>query len=288
MLQERIFKEYPSVKIPESFQEQERGFFLCCENIKVLAGNGLESWKNDVESAWIKLSQPSDTFEFILRKSGVETVNYTPVSVPFVEEPDAFYCTIKWADVLALEGPGTYQIIINYDIGGISGEIVWRNFTYCLKEYTISNALETARIRAIFNLEHEIEGINFTGSNVESSLRFHGQIKKDQPNHKRRNVVQQNRRIEPVISENQQTWLMITDGYTDPILSLIENLYLLSANELFIADYNAHTNSYDILDREVTMLEDETPEREPVDEFARQDVLTCKVGDRFRNKKTYY
>ena len=133
-----------------------------------------------------------------------------------------------------------------------------------------------------------IEGIDFTGSNVEDSIRFFGQIRKDQPNTKHRNVTEQNRRIEPIISEKSQTYIIETDGYTDPMLKLLEELFLLSSNEMFISDYNAHTNSYEILDTEVTMLEDESPEREPSDRFTRQEVLTCVVGNRFRNERTHY
>ena len=292
MIQERIKKDYPSAKIPQQFVEQDRGFVKCCDKFTVLAGNGAESWKNDVNSAWLKLSQPSDTVSFTVEKkvgsAWVQTVFYNPPVFQCVNEPFAFYTTVFWAEVQNLEGNGCYRIKRTWNIGGFIGFDIWRNTMYTLKDYTIKNALKTARIRVKFNLVQEIEGIDFTDSNVEDSIRFNGQIRKDQPNTRFVTVTQQNRRIEPVMSEKSQTYMIETDGYTDPVLALMENLYLLSPNEMWISDHNAHTNSYEILDKEVSLIEGESPEREPDDKFARQEVLTCKVGDRYKNEITYY
>lgn len=292
VLQERIKKDYPGIRLPVSFVEQNRGFDKCCDEFPVLAGNGSESWKNDVNSAWLKLSQPSDTVVYILEKNDgngwVETVNYTPPVFGFIKEPFAFYTTVFWAEVQNLEGNGCYRIKRQFNIGGFIGEDIWRNALYRLEDYTIENALQTARIRVKFNLVHEIEGIDFTDSNVEDSIRFNGQIRKDQPNISHTTVTYQNRRIEPVVSQSEPTYIIETDGYTDPILSLFEQLYLLSPAEMWISDYNAHTNSYNILDHEAALIDGESPEREASERFSRQDVLICKVGDRFRNKKTYY
>lgn len=286
--QERIKVKYEAVKLPETFEEQDRGFEKCCEKVLVFGSPDPETWKSDVTSMWVKLANPSDSFTFVLKKDGVPTTIYTPTPIEFVNEPNAFYATIKWDEVLNLEGRGCYTLVTQYNIGGMTGENIWRNTTYQLEEFSIEAARTTARIRAFFNLEQMIEGINFKESNVEDSIRFHGQIRKEQPNLKQRNVTQNNRRIEPIISEKYQTYTIETDGYTDPMLSLLEDLFLLSANELFISDYNAHTNSYGILDTEVTMTEEDSPEREPDDRFTRQEVLTCVVGNRFRNQRTHY
>jgi len=293
MIQERIKRDYPAVKIPQQFTEQDRGLEECCEKVLVLAGNGLESWKNDITSAWLKLSQPSDTVSFTVEKkvggAWAQTTFYNPPINQVVLDALAFYATVLWADVQNLEGNGCYRIKRTFNMGGFTGFDIWRNTTYELKSYTIQNAKHTARIRTVWNLNHKIEDIDFTGSNVQDSIRFYGQIRKDQANTKYRNVTQQNRRVEPVIAEKWQTWIIETDGYTDPMLELMENLFLLSPAEMWIADYNAHTNSYDILDQEVVLMgEDSAPEREVSDRFARQDVLTCTVGKRVRNEKTTY
>jgi hypothetical protein len=60
---------------------------------------------------------------------------------------------------------------------------------------------------------------------------------------------------------------------------------LLSENELFISDYNAHNHSYRYQDLPVIVTE--SPEIEYYD-FSREAKLTCIVGDKFKNKRSYY
>jgi len=287
MLQERIKNFYRSVKLPEVFEEQDRGFFKCCEPMLVLAGNGLESWKNDVTSAWIKTSDPTDTFAFkVLGSDGLPVPGYTVVTNEFPNEAGAYYTTVQWLDIYNLAGPDCYQIAVSYNIGGYSGSFVWG--VYDLQPYTIENAIGTARLRVVFNLNQTIEGINFTGSNVQDSIRFKGQIDKDQPNTEVNNLTYRDRTVKTIVNELLQTYLITTDPYTDVILKKFETLYLLSANELFLSDHNAHSNSYEILDTPASMLEGESPEREKPEQYSRKVVLTCKVGDRNTNKRTFY
>jgi len=287
MLQERIKTFYKGVQLPVVFSEQDRGFFKCCEPMKVLAGNGLESWKNDVSSAWIKTSDPSDSFTFkVVNSQGLPVAGYVVSVNEFPNEAGAYYTTVNWLDILNLEGAGCYSILITYNIGGYSGAFTWG--VYNLQPYTIENAIGTARLRVVFNLNQTIEGINFTGSNVQDSIRFKGQIDKDQPNTEIKNLTYRNRTVKTIVNEYLPTYLIETDPYTDEVLKKFETLYLLSGNEIFISDYNAHSNSYEILDLPASMLEGESPEREKPDQYSRAAVLTCKVGDRNINKRTFY
>ena len=78
--EERIFREYQSIKLPDVFEEEDRGFFKCCEPQLVLADPFSEdSWKSDITSAWIKLSDPTDTSSIVLLKDGQATAY--PVSI---------------------------------------------------------------------------------------------------------------------------------------------------------------------------------------------------------------
>jgi hypothetical protein len=285
MLQERIKKFYPSIQLPEVFEEDDRGFAKCCHKFLVLAGGDSESWKNDVTSAWIKLADPSDTFSFVLVDADTQiATSYTPTDQPFANEDNAYFTTIHWRDVLASDGPKCYEILVTYNIQGYSGSFSWG--TYELKPYSIQNALKTARIRVKFNLNQQIEGINFTGSNVEDSIRFNGQIRKDQPNTEIDNLIYNDRHVETVINENLQTYEIITDPYTDEVLRKFTDLYLLSANEMWISDYNAHSHSYRTQDLPVTIQD--TPNKERPDDFSRFEYLTCIVSDRSKTKRTFY
>lgn len=285
MLQERIKNTYPVVTLPEEFQEENRGFDICCENELVVASNDSnDTWKNDVKSAWIKLASSADTATFTLTDLNDVATAYVCTSVAFVNEDNAYYCTIPWQDVLTSDGTGCYKLTLDYEIGGLTGSLVWG--TYELIEYSVEALLGTARLRSIFNLRQEIEGINFTGSNVEDTIRFFGQIRKDQPNMEIEELIYKSRRIETVINENLQSWIMETDPYTDEMLRRFERLYLLSSNELFISDHNAHTNSYRIFDHAVKVSE--SPERSQPERYARQEIITCKLFDRVKNERTYY
>lgn len=282
--EERIFREYQSIKLPDVFEEEDRGFFKCCEPQLVLADPFSEdSWKSDITSAWIKLSDPTDTSSIVLLKDGQPTAY--PVSiVEFPNEPDAFYRTIFWKDVLATDGVGCYTIEVTYDISGMAGSFTWG--LYELKQFSTENALKTARIRCKFNLKQSIEGINFTGSQVEDTVRFYGFIGDRQPNTEIDNLIYQSRVVKTVTRENLDSYIIGTDPYTDEMIRRLTNLYLLSENEMWISDYNAFNHSYRVND--LAVIVQESPEIDYLDQYQRKAVLTCLVGDRIKNKRTYY
>lgn len=281
-LEDRTAFEFESIQFPPIFVEQKRGLKDCCCEQIVLAGGGTESWKNDLSSAWIKLSGIDDSVSFRLYKCGVAT-DYAPPVYEFVNEANAYYTTIVWADVLLSDGVGNYELIVSFMISGVTGQFTWAE--YSLHQYTIQNALTTARVRAIFNGYHEIEGINFTGSNVESTHRFHGFIGNRQPNTEIDNVIYNNREMKRVIRENLNDYELITDPEDECIIKPLVDLYLLSENELYISDYNAHNHSYRYLDLPVIVSESPTIEYKTL---SRKAVLTCKVADKLKNQRTYY
>ena len=202
----------------------------------------------------------------------------------FANEPFAWYCTIPWKDVLASDGIGCYKLELEYNIGGVSGSFTWG--VYELKEYSLSTAKFTARLRVNFNLNQAIEGINFANSNVEDTLRFNGFIGERQPNMEIDNLIYQDRTVKTVVRENLNTWQIKTDPYTDSIIALMTDLYLLSENELYISDYNQFNHSHKILD--IPVIVQESPEIDYLVEYQRKAVLTCVVGDKEVNKRTYY
>lgn len=280
--EDRTFKEFKSVKLPEQFNEQQRGDISCCCEYMVLAGNGTESWKNDVTSAWIKLSDANDSVQFVLEKDG-QPISFIPTPMSFVNEPNAWFTTINWIDVLNSDGEGCYTLSIVYDISGISGVLVWG--MYKLKQYTIENALKTARIRVKFNGKQQIDGIDFTASNVESSMRFFGFIGKRQPNTEIDNIIYSDRQMKRVIRENLNQYEITTDPSGECIIKPLVDLFLLSENEMWISDYNAHNHSYRYLDTPVIVEESSKIDYK---DFSRLAVLTCIVSDKFKNQRTFY
>jgi len=280
-IEDRIFREYKSIKLPQSFVEQDRGLTDCCCTQLVLGGAG-ESWKNDKTSMWIKLSDEIDTYQFLLLDCN-QNVLETYDAIAFPNESNAYYCTVNWLDVLTSFGQGNYTLAIAYSISGVSGLLLWGD--YKLLPYTIQNALKTARVRAIFNGKQTIDGIDFTNSNVESTHRFYGFIGNRQSNMAIDNIIYDNREMKRVIRENLNDYEIITDPEDECILRPLLELFLISENELYISDYNAHNHSYRYLDLPVIVSESPSVEYK---DLSRKAVLKCKVADKFKNQRTFY
>ena len=279
--EDRMQWSFKSISIPQDFVEDDRGLKDCCCEQLVLASAG-ESWESDKSSGWIKLSDSLDTCTFTLTKNGVAT-NYVPTPVAFPNETNAFYATIDWYQVLLQDGAGCYNFSIAFDISGIVGTINVGNFK--LKQYSIQNALGTARIRSVFNGVQEADGLNFTGADVVSDMRFNGYIGNRQPNMEIDNIIYGNREMKRVIRENLYSYDIITDPLQECIIKPITELYLLSENQLFISDYNAHNHSYRYND--LPVIVQDSPEIEYYD-FSRKAKLTCKVSDKYKTNRTYY
>jgi hypothetical protein len=280
-LEDRIFRNYDSIKLPQSFAEQDRGLKDCC-CVALVLGSNSESWENDLTSFWIKLSDNVDSASFdLLDCEGNVIDSFATNSFP--NEPNGYYATCDWGQILSTYGQGEYSLAITYSISGVSGTLLWGD--YKLLPYTIQNALKTARVRAIFNGKQTIDGIDFTNSNVESTHRFYGYIGNRQPNMEIDNIIYDNREMKRVIRENLNDYEIITDPEDECILRPLLELFLISENELFISDYNAHNHSYRYLDLPVIVSESATVEYK---DFSRKAVLKCKVADKFKNSRTFY
>ena len=281
-VEDRIFRKYDSIRLPRVFEEEDRGFARCCCVVPVLASSSSDSWKNDKTSAWIKLSSLTDIAEAKLYKDGIETT-YSPTAVSFVNEPFAFYWTINWNDVLNSDGAGCYTLKISYDISGVQLTFTWG--IYDLKPFTTETANFTARVRAIYNDYNQVEQIDFTNSMVEDSCRFNGFIGNRQPNMSTDNLIYQNREMKKVIRENLNSYEIITDPTCEGIIRKLTDNLLLSENDLFLSDYNAHNHSYRFND--LPAIVESSPEITYY-EGSREASLKCVAGDKFKDQRTYY
>ena len=280
--EDRQLFEYKSIKLPKPCGEQNRGLEECCCEELVLALSTSNSWQTDKTSAWMKLSSNTDSVNFRLYKDGVLTT-FTPTAVLFPNEPFTYYTTINWIDVLTLDGAGCYELKVSYNVSGIQGVFTWGK--YRLLPFTIQNALKTARIRVNFDGYHEIEQINFTGSGIESTFRFYGYIGNRQPNTEIDNIIYNNREMKRVIRENLNEYEILVDPSLKCVTQPLVDLYLLSENNLFISDYNAHNHDYCLND--LPVIVSQSPELTYYD-FSRKASLKCVVADKFKNKRTYY
>lgn len=281
-IEDRHKKEYNAIKLPKICLEEDRGITDCCCEYLVLGSSSANSWENDLTSAWIKLSDPLDSYSFELYKDGVLTA-YQPTPQAFPNQLYSYYVTINWNEVLASDGVGCYELKAGYVISSIVSEFTWGR--YRLEPFSVKNAVKTARIRAEFSGYHEIEGINFTDSGIISDLRFYGYIGNRQPNMEIDNIIYNNREMKRVIRENLNSYEILTDPTHKCITEPMIDLYLLSENNLYISDYNAHNHNYCIDDLPVIVKE--SPELTYYD-FSRKAKVRCVVEDKFKDKRTYY
>ena len=91
--------------------------------------------------------------------------------------------------------------------------------------------------------------------------------------------------MKKVLRENLNTYEINTDPLKEEFITKLTDVLLLGENQMFISDYNAHNHSYKIND--VPVILQESPEIEYFD-FARDAVLSATVGDKVKNKRSYY
>lgn len=283
IVQERIKQDVKLITLPNVFIEEDRGYKVCCEPELVLASGTNDTWKNDITAAWVKLYSSSDTVTFKLKDENGNDTTYQPATNNFANDLYSKYCEVQWKSVLAAEGIGCYSIEVEYEISGITGAFTWGR--YHLRNYSIDIANGTARFRAVWNHYNEIEDINFSGSNVQGTIRFKGYIGSRQPNKEVNNLIYSNREVRSVVRENLNTWEFETDPMKEQYTRMICDLFLLSEVQLFASDYNDFNHSYNINDIPVIIEESEQIEYL---EFFRGAIVKGKLGDKFKNKRAIY
>jgi hypothetical protein len=262
----------------------------CCTPELVLASisDPSSTWKNDITSAWFKIEDSPDTIEFKLYKEvdGVDVLaNYQPTKTEFVVNPSLtdYYASVIWRSVLSSDGEGCYKYKLEWNLGGTSGVTEWGE--YQLLTYSAENAKGTIRLRVVLNQYQSNEGIDFTGSKVQDTMRLHGFIGKREPNMVIDNLVYQDRKSYNVQREIINNYTLFTDpikqGFADDII----DLYLLSEFELYLSDHNPFNFTSEFKDTPVIV--EESPTMEYID-FTNLVKITAKLQDKKKDKITKY
>lgn len=262
----------------------------CCTPELVLASvtDPSTTWKNDITSAWFKIDDDTDTIEFKLYKEvdGVEVLaNFQPTKTPFVTNPfdTDYYATIPWKTVLSSDGEGCYHYKLEWNLGGVSGTTEWGE--YQLLTYSAENAKNTIRLRVVLNQYQSNEGIDFTGSKVQDTMRLAGFIGKREANMVIDNLVYQDRKSYNVQREIINNYTLFTDPIKQSYADDIIDLYLLSEFELYISDHNPFNFTSEFKDTPVIV--EETPTLEYID-FTNFVKITAKLQDKKKDKLTKY
>lgn len=282
----RVKKVFKIVTLPKVITIEDYGVKECCDKYNVFGEiNQTETWKNDVTSAWVKLFESTDTATFSLKKDGVAVTNYVINVNSFDTSRELYskYITIKWNEVLALEGAGCYTLEVTSNISGFTNTTIWG--MYYLQPYSTQLARNQIRIKAHFNQFHTIEDIDFTNSNVVDTLRVYGMFGNRKPNFVIDNNINQKRNVDNIVREQMNTYELLTDPVKSNYTSKLIDLYLLSETDLYITDHNDfnHVQTY----KDFNVIVQESPEVD-YKNLSNLASVKCVLSDKVKNKRAYY
>jgi hypothetical protein len=281
----RYKEDVAIVRFPEGFTEEDRGVKLgCCENFSVLAhASENDSYKNDIELAFIKKSALTDVVTFTITKCGT-TGNLTNLGTVAVFNQDtlAVGFMFDWQQYLTTYGVGTYTIAVAFTISGVTGGFDWG--VYDLEAYSIYTASNSIRVRSKFNSFSDSENIDFSNSNCTTTLRLKGYFGDAQNNTEITQLITKGFVSQKVKREN----LIAYELKTVPLLQMFTRrlqFQFLNQDETFISDHNKTNHNYNLFDVSVVM--DEGAEFTYRTGSRLADVK-ASFGIRKKNQKSFY
>lgn len=237
----RAKEHYNIVGLPTQLTPEDRGLIECCCAYDVVADlTSSSSWKNDVKGVYIKLSDVSDTYSFVIKKCDAVLSNLgTVLNCP--NDPLTKGFIYNWKQYLQNHGIGIYTIEVNYSIAGVTGSYVIGAFN--LQHYNLERLNETVRIKSVFNSYSMEENIDFTGSNFTDTLRVGGYFGLMKPNAEINNLIDKGRKMVKTTREFVKSYELIAEPLTSCESPLLLK-HLLNEDGCYISDYNISNHSY--------------------------------------------
>ncbi len=239
-LVEQVRKKWNVVKtIKKSFDDYDD--VDCCDfTQKVFAEYDTTSnEKNDLCAAWFQLYN-GGSVDFVLYKNDMLT-EFQPTVQTFPSQSNARFCQFGWVNVLSDDGPGCYVLKIIYTPAfGDVQTIIWGQ--YELQEYTREKVFGLVNLRVNFNSFHSIENIDFTNSNIVSSINIPGLFGQRKPKTEVDNNMYPNGVVEKVVNENKNIYTFTTNPMASFFTDKLIDLYFLSGNNFYITDNNFGSN----------------------------------------------
>ena len=267
------------VKYFQVIEEEE--FTECCDFFKVFASSDLDNTDpklNNISSAWQGFSQGS-TLVFELYKDGVLS-SWQPNTVTFPFQSNAKYCKVKWKDVLIEDGIGCYEIIASITAPSSNYSITFGK--YELFEYSEERCRGLVSIRSLFDLNQQIEGINFRKSNIIDTINIEGVFGFRDPKTETVTYVNGVYENNVVVNENLNEYTLKVNPCTEYFTKKLVDLHFLSASKMQISDFNRNHNNYSLKD--VVFKSIDTPNYW---ENSIKAGLSATFTDRKVNNRTY-
>lgn len=276
------------ITFPKGNEEEDRGRKdCCCEEAVLASSTSTDVLKNDVKGVHIKKSDPSDIVTFTIEKCGGPVLANLGVVSVFPNEPNGVGFEYDWKQYLIAHGAGKYIIKVQFTISGVIGD--YTHGTYTLKEYSVTSAKHTVRIRSVFNSYLLKEEFDFTGSGFTDTVRFNGFFGTRKPNTKMNNLIDTGRTIAKSTRENINLYELNTDPLLECITKQIIDFHLLCEDGCFISDHNNHNHSYNEYEDKPVSLDNDNGgiETEPI-KLSRFIYINAIFGDRKQIDKSYY
>lgn len=273
------------IKFPKGFEEEQRGLKGCCDCKQLVLAHPseTETWKNDVKGVVVKKSDIADVVSFTMEDSNGNVVSNEGKDAVFPNDSLAIGYIYNWRKVLNEHGAGCYKIKVNFTISGTTGG--YTEGVFELKQYSVSTAKETVRIRSKFNSKFQRLNIDFTDSNFEDSVRFNGTFGKRQPKTDINNLIGKSRKVEKTTRENLNQYTLESDPLPICITRQLIDLHFLNEDECFMSDHSPTNHDYLLFDKPVSIPE--TPQLNDI-EGSRLSYVVATFGDRTLNDKSYY
>lgn len=234
----------------------DRNFKECCYSNKVLGdvGDPNNKYHNDFSTVYYQKQTPSDTVVFQL--VGVSTGTTALVDVthgilydfdPLHPNPDLSYFKVEWRKILSTLGEDVYTIRMQISIAGLPAQNVDSN-SFILKPWSITNAYNTVRFDSVMDGTLEDSGVDFKGSEFETSLRLPGYFGNAVDDFTQQNVVFGSKKglklyESQITMSNDPSYTFQASNIPECISRQLREL-LIFGNELFMSDYNLNNHSY--------------------------------------------
>ncbi len=269
--------------------EEDRGYRSCAEpQWRFCDVSSADRQINDVTSAW----RGGDTVSFKLFKEDGTQSAYSVAAIPFVNQANAFYCTIEWRDVVIADGviSGCYTLETTSTIASVTQiKINWG--VYKVQPYEISGEinpilLKSAPVRLLseFNDMNDQEGFDFTNSRILDCVRLDAKFGYFNDNTEIDNVEYLDGKVEKVKNEDFVSYelRLNASGYchVEPL-----RFHLLAANNMWATDQNP--DSYDYFIKDGYVIRKEGFEPEHID-GVRKIKGVAKFQLKIRKRRTHF
>jgi hypothetical protein len=250
-------EDFDIVQLPQDAIREDRGVKYCGEPQLVLYSlEDAAYYKNDRTGIAYKF----DTMTVELEASNGSITTAPGISVNFPNQSDAVGFVIDWRQVAV---SGCYKVKVSWTKSGVSGFFYYGSFR--LLPYSVENARCTVRLFVVLNDLVRKQGINYKDSGFATTIRFRGTFGYMQPKYETENIIYGNRVRNKVRQEALRTYELRSELMLSCMTRQIDEEILLTANQIYISDHNAHNHIQDYYDFPVIISEEESPQFEYTD-----------------------